>query len=86
MVSKISQLFSPNIYNINNIFMFWGDENNAAEYKKAKDFTKAVKEFTVGIHDPSVPANLRGEGIKVKTGYETTIMVCWCDILSFKLR
>ena len=34
-----------------------------------------TKEFTVGIHDPSVPANLRGEGIKVKTGYETTIMV-----------
>ena len=55
--------------------LFQGDENNAAEYKKAFDFTKATKEFTVGIHDPSVPANLRGEGIKVKTGYETTIMV-----------
>ena len=54
---------------------FPGDENNQAEYRKAKDFTKAVKEFTVGIHDPSVPADLRGGGIKVKTGYETTIMV-----------
>ena len=55
--------------------LFPGDENNAAEYKMTKDFTKAVKEFTVGIHDPSVPANLRGEGIKVKTGYETTITI-----------
>ena len=56
-------------------FDFPGDENNQAEYKKTKDFTKAVQEFTVGIHDPSVPADLRGGGIKVKTGYETTIMV-----------
>ena len=56
-------------------FTFPGDQNNAAEYMKSNDFTKAVKEFTVGIHDPSVPANLRGEGIKVKTGYETTITI-----------
>ena len=55
--------------------MFLGDRNNVVEYKKAHDFTKAPKDFTVSIHDPSVPANLRGEGIKVKTGYETTIMV-----------
>ena len=55
--------------------MFLGDENNVAEYKKANDFTKAPKEFTVSIHDPSVPANLRGEGIKVKMGHETTIRV-----------
>ena len=53
-----------------------GDEDNAYEYwKSPDDFNKAVREFTVGVHDPSVPANLRGEGIKVKTGYETTIMV-----------
>ena len=70
----IIKILKPKVQN-SNPFMFIGDENNAAEYKKANDFTKAVKEFTVGIHDPSVPANLRGEGIKVKTGYETTIMV-----------
>lgn len=60
-----------------NCFCDPGDENNAAEYWKTNgdDYTKAVSEFTVGVHDPSVPANLRGEGIKVKTGYETTIMV-----------
>lgn len=42
---------------------------------KTNDYTKYTPEFTVGLHDPSIPANLRGEGIKVKTGYETTIMV-----------
>ena len=57
------------------LFLFLGDENNVAEYLKAHDFTKAPKEFTVSIHDPSVPANLRGEGIKVKMGHETTIRV-----------
>jgi len=43
-----------------------GDENTIAEYLKTDDYTKYPSEFTVGVHDPSVPANLRGEGIKVK--------------------
>ena len=58
-------------------FIYLGDENNAAEYWKTdgSDYTKAVSEFTIAIHDPRVAADLRGEGIKVKTGYETTITV-----------
>ena len=42
---------------------------------KTTDYTRYIPEFTIGVHDPAMPANLRGEGIKVKTGYETTIMV-----------
>ena len=45
------------------------------DYLKTEDYSKTISEFTVGIHDPSIPANLRGEGIKVRTGFETTIRV-----------
>ena len=44
-----------------------GDEYAIAEYLKTDDYTKNPSEFTVGahVHDPSIPANLRGEGFKV---------------------
>ena len=44
-----------------------GDEYAIAEYLKTDDYTKKPSEFTVGVHvhDPSIPANLRGEGFKV---------------------
>ena len=52
-----------------------GDIDAVKEYEKTKDYTKAITEFTLGVHDPYFPANLRGESIKVRTGYETTIMI-----------
>ena len=56
-------------------FILNGDIDAVAEYKKNQDYTKAITEFTLGVHDPSFPADLRGESIKVRTGYETTIML-----------
>ena len=53
-----------------------GDFEAVKQYEKnPNDYTKAITQFTLGVHDPSFPANLRGESVKVRTGYETTIMI-----------
>ena len=56
-------------------FVLNGDSEAVKQYEKAKDYTKVITEFTLGIHDPSEPANLRADAIKVRTGYETTILI-----------
>ena len=59
----------------NYYFCFLGNQDNIDEYKKDYDFTDAPNEFTIGIHDPFTISDIRSEGIKVKTGYETNIVV-----------